>query len=195
MDKNVLLEFIQQNISGIAVTKAALGTIADHFEYRAFPKNDFFLREGKAGGYFFLADGFMRAFTYDTEGKEVTTYFYSKDRVVFEVSSFFLHQPSSEYVQAITDCCGFITTIDKLNHLFHSLPEFREFGRMMLIREFITYKKRALSMINRSAEQRYGELLQSHPEIFQHAQLQHIASYLGVTSTSLSRIRRSFAGK
>jgi hypothetical protein len=50
-------------------------------------------------------------------------------------------------------------------------------------------------MINKTAEERYAMLLQSNPEIFQHASLKHIASYLGVTDTSLSRIRKAFAQK
>ena len=90
---------------------------------------------------------------------------------------------------------GWVLTYDKLNDLFHSLPEFREFGRAMLVKGFIAFKLRTLSMINKTAEERYAILLQSNPEIFQHASLKHIASYLGVTDTSLSRIRKSFALK
>jgi ribosomal protein L10 len=79
--------------------------------------------------------------------------------------------------------------------LFHEVPEFREFARMVLVREFAAYKQRTLAMINKSAEERYIELLSDNREIFQHAQLKHIASYLGVTDTSLSRIRREFSKK
>lgn len=52
-----------------------------------------------------------------------------------------------------------------------------------------------LSMITETAEQRYDTLLQNNPEIFQHAALKHIASYLGITDTSLSRIRKEFSKK
>lgn len=79
--------------------------------------------------------------------------------------------------------------------MFHSVPEFREFGRAILVKEFVTYKQRTLSMINKSAEERYAQLIQTNKDIFQYAQLKHIASYLGITDTSLSRVRREFATK
>lgn len=195
MDKEPLINFIQQNIPNIVADPDAIRIIADSFEPRVYKRKEFFLKEGKAGGYLFLAEGFMRAFTFDMEGNEVTTFFYPSKRVVFEVSSFFLHKPSNENIQAVTDCTGYITSIEKLNTLFHSVPEFREFGRLMLIREFVAYKQRTLAMINKSAEERYRELISTHKEIFQFASLKQIASYLGVTNTSLSRIRREFLDK
>lgn len=195
MYNQTLIEFIKKNTPNIEVRQQALEKIAEHFEERTFAKNDFLLKAGKNSAYFYLADGFMRAFTYDTQGNEVTTYFYPKDRVVFEIASLFLQIPSSEYIQAITTCKGYQASFDSINMLFHAVPEFREFARMILVREFASYKQRTLAMINKSAEERYSELLSNNSEIFQYAQLKHIASYLGVTDTSLSRIRREFSKK
>ena len=79
--------------------------------------------------------------------------------------------------------------------LFHSIYEFREFGRMILVKGFISFKQRTLSLINESAEQRYETLITARPEIFQRAPLKYIASYLGITDSSLSRIRRELAHK
>jgi CRP-like cAMP-binding protein len=115
--------------------------------------------------------------------------------MVFEPSSFFLSVPSSENIQAVTECKGYHTTFEKLNGLFHSIPEFREFGRTILVTEFVAFKQRTLGMINKSAEERYAESINTNKEIFQYAQLKHIASYLGMTDTSLSRIRREFSKK
>ena len=137
----------------------------------------------------------MRAYTFDTDGNEVTTYFYPKNRVIFEAASFFQQALSTENIQALTNCKGYYATFEKLNMLFHSVPEFREFGRAMLVKEFVAYKQRTLALINKSAEERYADLIETNSEIFQYAQLRHIASYLGITDTSLSRIRREFAGK
>lgn len=195
MDKQPLIDFIQLNIPNITVTQAGLETIAANFDEIDFAKNEFLLKEGKLSGYFYLARGFVRAFTFDTDGNEITTYFYARDQVIFEAASFFLRSPSTENIQAITECKVFATSFEKLNMLFHSVPEFREFGRAMLVKEFVAYKQRTLSMINKSAEERYVNLIASNNEIFRFAQLKHIASYLGITDTSLSRIRRDFAKK
>jgi CRP-like cAMP-binding protein len=115
--------------------------------------------------------------------------------MVFEVASFFQRQPSQETFEAITNCTGWVLAYEKLNALFHALPEFREFGRAMLVKGFIGFKIRTISLINKTAEERYELLLNSKPEIFQHAPLKYIASYLGITDTSLSRIRKSFLSK
>lgn len=193
MNKEPLINFIQNNLPA---SKQTLAGIAEHFEEITISKNDYFLKEGQiSNNYLFLAEGFMRAFTFDTNGNEVTTYFYPKNRVVFEASSFFMRAISTENIQALTDCKSYSITFEKLNMLFHSVPEFREFGRAMLVKEFVAFKQRTLAMINKSAEERYANLINSNKEIFQYAQLKHIASYLGITDTSLSRIRKEFSKK
>ena len=195
MDKQPLISFIERNIKNINVTQHGLEVISDHFHEIEFEKNEYLLKQGKISGYYYLAEGFVRAFTFDTNGNEITTYFYSKDHVIFEAASFFLHIPSTENIQAITHCKVFATSFEKLNMLFHEVPEFREFGRAMLVKEFVAYKQRTLSMINKSAEERYANLINTNNEIFKFAQLKHIASYLGITDTSLSRIRKEFTKK
>jgi CRP-like cAMP-binding protein len=168
--------------------------IAGYFSEKFLRKNDFFLKEGRVSDeYFFLEEGFLRAFAFDTEGNEVTTGFYAANQVAFEVSSFFNRTVSKENIQSLTDCTGWVITYSQLNKLFHELPEFREFGRHILVKGFSSLKVRMLSMITETAEQRYQRLLNNSPEIFQYAQLKHIASYLGITDTSLSRIRKEFS--
>jgi len=190
MSKQALMNFIQNNSPA---SKEIVFEIANHFDEKIISRNDFFLKEGKVSNqYLFLEEGLMRAFTLDYNGNEVTTYFYSKNRVVFEAASFFTRTASNENIQAITDCKGYSITFDKLNMLFHSIPEFREFGRAMLVKEFSAYKQRTLALINQTAEERYSTLINTNKEIFQQAQLKHIASFLGITDTSLSRIRREF---
>jgi CRP-like cAMP-binding protein len=168
--------------------------IADHFTEKFLRKNEFFLKEGRISDeYLFLENGFLRAFAFDIQGNDVTTNFYSANQVVFEVSSFFNRTISRENIQSLNDCRGWVITYKQLNMLFHELPEFREFGRHMLVKGFSSLKTRMLSMITETAEQRYERLLNNNPEIFQYAPLKNIASYLGITDTSLSRIRREFS--
>ncbi len=193
MNRDPLINFIQSNLPA---SQDIIINIANEFEEREYAKNDFFLKAGKVSNdYLFLVEGFMRAYTIDTEGNEVSTYFYPKNRVVLEVTSFFMRTSSMESIQALSDCKAFHLTFDQLNNLFHTLPEFREFGRKILVKEFSSYKQRTLSLINKTAEERYTELIATNPEIFKFAQLKHIASYLGITDTSLSRIRREFSKK
>ncbi len=156
-----------------------------------FAKDAFVLREGQLSDtYLFLEQGWMRGFALAPSGDEVTTGIFRPGQVVFEASSFFQRQPSMENIQALTPCQAWGISFAQLNHLFHALPEFREFGRSRLVMGFASLKARMLSMVTQTAEQRYLSLLQHHPEIFQNVPLKQIASYLGVTDSSLSRIRR-----
>ena len=187
-------QLIQLFYSSGLVSLPKATEIASHFSQKLIPKNQFFLIEGNhCNEYLFLEKGFMRAFAHDTEGNDVTTAFYSDNQVVFEVSSFFNRTISKENIQALTDSEGWYISYEQLNMLFHSLPEFREFGRSILVKGFAALKNRVLSMITETAEERYSQLLKNNPEIFKYAPLKTIASYLGVTDTSLSRIRKEFA--
>ena len=158
--------------------------------------NGFLLKQGQVcNDFLFLEKGFMRAFTLNTEGKEITTNFYLPNAIVFEVASYFKRTPTSENIQALSDCIGWIGKYDTFQILFHTIPEFREFGRANFVNAFVALNIRTLSMINLTAEQRYENLMNTKPEIFQNAPLKHIASYLGITDTSLSRIRKEFTQK
>lgn len=188
MDRQCLTQFFRRSD---LVTISTAKIIAETFSFKEIKKNEFLLRENTLSNeYFYLEHGFMRSFAFDVDGNDITTNFYIDDQVVFEVSSFFNRTRSMENIQAIEDSTGWYITYDQLNHLFHSLPEFREFGRAILVRGFAALKTRMLSMITETAEKRYQALLTTNPEIFQHAALKHIASYLGITDTSLSRIRK-----
>ncbi|MCD6065546.1 MAG: putative cAMP-binding protein [Bacteroidetes bacterium] len=193
MDQNPFIQLIRNSAS---LPEQSLAVISEQFEKRELKKNELFLEAGKVSNeYLVLADGAMRAFTRDADGDEVTTGLFLKNRIVMEVASFFMRIPSQETIQALADSTGYVITFEKLNMLFHAIPEFREFGRGILVKEFATFKQRTLGLINQSAEERYAELIRMNPEIFHYAQLKHIASYLGITDTSLSRIRKEFSKK
>ena len=191
MESQNLIDFLRR--SNLVSTQTA-ESIAGEFARKKVMANEFILKDGMISNeYIFLETGFMRAFAHDTEGNEVTTNFYAANQLVFEVSSFFNRTRSRENIQAVDDCnCQFIT-YEQLNKLFHSLPEFRDFGRSVLVKGFSALKTRVLSMITETAEARYEILLKNNPEVFQHIPLKHIASYLGITDTSLSRIRKGYA--
>ncbi len=189
-DPSALIRFFQ---SVHPSSEAIAREIAAHFHPASYKKGAFFLEEGKRSHeYLFLEEGIMRSYLFDTEGSEVTTNFYTPGNVVFEAASFFQHIPSPESIQALTDCNAWKITYDELNAIFHALPAFRETGRAILVRTLVSLKVRTLSMINKTAEQRYAALLHSQPDIFRHVPLKYIASFLGVTDTSLSRIRKEF---
>lgn len=193
MSKEAIILYLK---STHLISLEAATEIANHFECKLILRNQKILEKGiVADEYLFLEKGFMRSFAHDTEGNEVTTNFYSPGDMIFEVASFFNRTKSKENIQALTDCVGWYITYGQLNSLFHTLPEFREFGRSILVKGFSELKTRMLSMITETAEERYISLLKTNPEIFQQASLKNIASFLGITDTSLSRIRKELSKK
>jgi CRP-like cAMP-binding protein len=190
-ERSALITYIQKTLP-IEPEKAE--TIASHFTFKTLKKGDIFLQTGKVSNeYLFLENGFARSYLLDTEGNEVTMNLFGMHEMVFEVASFFQRTPSEENIEALADTSGWVLTYQQLNTLFHAIPEFREFGRAVLVKGFVAFKNRTLSMINKTAEQRYEDLLRFNPEVLQNAPLKYIASYLGVTDTSLSRIRKEFS--
>lgn len=176
--------------------ESVVNEITGKFQPFTASKGELLLEAGKISKrYYFLESGMVRAFAFDTEGNEVTTNLYASPTVVFEVASFFTQAPSQESLQTVTDCSGSQISFEELNQLFHALPQFREFGRLLLVKGFAALKQRTLSFITMTAEQRYANLISSSPGVFQHVPLKHIASYLGVTDTSLSRIRKEYSTK
>ena len=139
-EKKYLQQFFE-NSGHVNAVKAK--EIADVFDEKKIKKGELFLKEGQVSNqYLILKEGFMRAYSFDLDGNEVTTAFHSRSYPVFEVASFFKRTPSKENIQALTDCYGWMISYDQLNMLFHSIPEFRNFGRAILVKGFADLKTR-----------------------------------------------------
>lgn len=161
-----------------------------------FRKNNFLLREGQiANEYFIVESGLIRSFVRDTEGSEITTNFFSEGEIVIEVSSLFQRIPTCENIQALTDCTCWRIDFDVFQHLFHSIKGFSEWGRSWMAGELFRFKQRSMEMIAGSATERYLKLIREKPHVIRQAPLKYIATYLGVTDTSLSRIRKEIVFK
>ncbi len=177
-------------------TTDELETIIPKFKEVKFNKNDFFLNEGQtANKYWLVQSGFVRSYVIDTEGNDITTNFYSVGDIVIDWSSFFLRNPTRENIQALTECVCWQLDFDTFQQLFHSIKNFREQGRTTLVGSYFALKNHSISMIADEAKDRYLRLLKEKPHLIQNISLKQIATYLGITDTSLSRIRKEIATK
>ena len=188
MSKQLLFQFIQ-SVFPMPVPQAEM--IVELFKEKSFEKNTFLLKSDRVcQEYHFLMEGYIRAYTFNLDNEDITTSFYSPSNVVCDFYSYFKRVPTKENFIALTDCQTLYITFDELQTIFHAMPAFREFGRTILVNAYTTLKLRMLSTLHETAEERYKNLLLSNPDIFQHAPLKNIATYLGITDTSLSRIRK-----
>lgn len=193
MSREILQNYI---LSVLPMPIAKASFFAEQFEPTELPKNELLIKENKISkDTFILESGYIRSFTFDKNGEEVTTNIYSAPCFVNDFLSFFKQEPTSENFQCLTDCKLWTMSFENVQNCFHSYPEFREFGRMMLVTNYSNLHARMLGMIKDTAEIRYLTLMKKHPYIFQNVPLKIIASYLGITDSSLSRIRKEIAIK
>ncbi|EOR95514.1 cAMP-binding protein [Arcticibacter svalbardensis MN12-7] len=156
-----------------------------------FNKGDFLLKkEQVADGYFCVEKGLIRSYVYDFNGNDITTGFIGKNEIAIDVISLFHRIPSVEYFQALTDCECYVIDLESFQRLYHSIIGLNEWGRAWMSESLFELKQRTISMITDSATERYERLQSRHPHIVQQSPLKFIASYLGITDTSLSRIRK-----
>lgn len=186
--------FLKAIFSAADFKEDELALIIPKFKKVEFAKNDFLLQEGKTENlYWFLESGFARSFVNDTNGNDITTNFYSCKDVVIDWSSFFLRNPTRENIQALTDCVCWQLDFESFQQLFHGIETFREHGRRRLVSSYFALKNHSVSIIADQAKERYLQLLKDKPQIVQNVSLQHIATFLGITNSSLSRIRKQIS--
>ncbi|MBO6185348.1 MAG: Crp/Fnr family transcriptional regulator [Chryseobacterium sp.] len=168
-----------------------LDEIIQAHEKVVFQKGDFILKEGKtANEYYIIEKGLARSFVNDFNGNEVTTHFFVENEIIIEVSSLFQRIPTQENIVCITDCECMKIDFETFQELYHKIQNLSEWGRAWMSQELFTYKQRSVEMFTLSATKRYLNLLEQKPQVVQFAPLKQIASYLGITDTSLSRIRK-----
>ncbi len=193
MNKAIVQKYIQ---ALIPIDSEKVAVVVENFEFVAIEKHTFLLKEKQVSqATFFLESGFVRSYILDNDGNEVTTNIFSAPCFVNDFLSFFKQQPTKENYQAVTNCTLWKLGYEEVQKSFHGIPEFREFGRMMLITNYSKLNDRMLGMIKDTAEARYLSLLAQHPDILQNVPLKIIASYLGINDTSLSRIRKDLIKK
>lgn len=156
-----------------------------------FQKGDFLLKKGQvANAYYCISSGLIRSYVFDYNGHDITTGFIGENEIAIDVASLFRRIPTIEYFQALTDIECYAIDLETFQELYHSIKGLNEWGREWMSESLFQLKQRTISMISDSASERYRHLQRQHPQILQQAPLKFIASYLGITDTSLSRIRK-----
>jgi len=170
-----------------------LETILAQYNRIEFDKNEYLIEEGSlANYYYFIESGYVRSYIIDLEGNDITTKFFSAGDIVIDWHSYFLKTNCRENFQAITPVVAWKISFENFMKLFH-IEAFREVGRTRLVNNFFELKTHTISIIADPAKERYLSLVETMPNIVNNVPLKQIATYLGITDTSLSRIRKEIA--
>jgi CRP-like cAMP-binding protein len=194
MPENINAHFLTQVFNASGITKQELEIIIPKYTAVKFSKNDYLLKEGQVEKkYWFIETGFIRSYVVDTEGNDITFNLYTTKDVVIDYSSIFFSTPTRENIQAITDCVCWEISFEDFQEMFNTIASFREQQRGLLVGDYFALKQHSISLIADEAKQRYLKLLKDKPHIIQNVSLKHIATFLGITDTSLSRIRKEIS--
>ncbi|MFH6998827.1 Crp/Fnr family transcriptional regulator [Flavobacterium sp. FlaQc-57] len=154
-------------------------------------KSDFFLQQEEKCEYIgFIKTGTLRSFHSGENGNEISFNFHFKNQFFTDYESLLFDKKSKLNIQAIHKSELFLLHKDDLKALYNKGIYWQEFGRKTKEKLYIDAKKRIEDLLYFTPEKRYINLLNENPLIFQEINQKHVASYLGITPQSLSRIRK-----
>lgn len=137
---------------------------------------------------YFIKKGIVRAFAH-TADNEVTFWFGVEGQTVISMKSYVENQKGYEDIELLEDCELYELKTSHLQKMFLEDIHIANWGRKFAEQELVKTEERLISRQFRTATERYNDLLKNDPALLQRVQLCHIASYLGITQVSLSRIR------
>lgn len=138
---------------------------------------------------FFIVKGGVRSYYLDSDGKDTTSWLLFEGDLAISVYSFFSQKRSFEVLETMEDTHLLVLGYNKLMELYHSFPEFNYIGRILTETYYIKAEEKANELRVFSATERYQHLLKKYPNIIARVPLGMISSYLGITQSTLSRIR------
>ncbi len=139
---------------------------------------------------YFILSGASRVYYLNDEGIETTNWFLFENEFAISVYSFFTGLPGFEYIQTIEDCRLIALNGGTLDWIYENFIEFNFIGRKLTESYYIRNEDQASSLRNLNATERYQKLLKSSPQLINRVPLGYIASYLGISQETLSRIRK-----
>jgi CRP-like cAMP-binding protein len=161
---------------------------------RTFRKKQYLLQAGDVSKYEnFVVKGLLRAYTVDAKGQEHIAMFAMEGWWISDLYSFLTNNPATQHIDALED--SEVMSIEKsdLEKLYQQVPKFERFFRILLQNAFVANQQRILAGISQTAEEQYLAFIKKYPSLEQRIPQHQIASFLGITPETISRIRRSKA--
>jgi CRP-like cAMP-binding protein len=161
-------------------------------KHRVIRKRQFLLQSGDVSKHeSFVVKGLLRAYTVDKSGYEHVVMFAAESWWISDLYSFLTQAPGTQNIDALED--SEVLQIEKtdLEKLYLKVPKFDRFFRILLQNAFVANQQRIISSISLTAEEQYLDFIKKYPSLEQRVPQHQVASYLGITPETISRIRRS----
>ncbi len=167
-----------------------------YYQVKKIAKNDFVLRSGEVcRNVFFVEKGLLRMFSIDKNGKEHIIQFAPESWLILDRSSLYFNEKSIYYIEAIEDSEVVYLDSDFFNKLTEKFPDSIEKSDILIQKHVKSLQDRINSLLGDTAEERYMKFVKMYPDLLLRVPQWMIASYLGITPESLSRVRKELARK
>lgn len=181
---NYLLQFGE-------LTPPQIEMVKSKAKKRELRKNSYFSEAGKvAQEVAYVVEGVLRVGYYNKEGLELTKYFVDENNFAVDLSSYSSQTPSTEYIQAVTRCKLIILSRAAFKELSADIAGWDALIKNLTAKSLLDKVNRISPMLAEDATSRYGSFLEKFPQVANRVPLSMLASYLGITPSSLSRIRK-----
>ena len=180
----------------LEIPNDAITTCSGFYVSKKVAKNEFLLKEGEIClDTFFVEKGLLRMFSLDKNGKEHVIQFAPENWLISDRSSLNFNEKSKFYIEAIEDTEVFILGNDFFTKMIENYPHIAERNDLLLQKHIRNLQNRVNSLLADTAEERYMNFIKMYPDILLRVPQWMVASYLGITPESLSRVRKELARK
>ncbi|MEM7551022.1 MAG: Crp/Fnr family transcriptional regulator [Bacteroidota bacterium] len=185
---------LEEAFKGAAFSRKELVTIGDSLKRIDLKKGDFVLsKEQTVLHTHYVYNGCLRSYFIDESGKDHTLQFAIKDWWISDYTALFSEGKALVNIECIQDTTLYRLSRKKMEQLYLDIPTFETFFRKKLEKRVAAFHKRTLDNISLTAKERYLSFVRTYPNIERQVKNYHIASYLGIATESLSRVRKEIA--
>ncbi|GAB2792992.1 Crp/Fnr family transcriptional regulator [Rhabdobacter roseus] len=172
------------------VGQEEVAKISGYFQPVRLKKGDYYLRTGRRSDRLaFVQSGIVREYVV-LDDREITKWISTQGYFLVDLASFFFHQPARWNLQALTDCELFVIDQAKYQQIGREVARWPQLEKLFIARCFTVLEDRIVMHLSMNAEERYRYLLGFNKELFNQVPLQYLASLLGMTPETLSRLRK-----
>lgn len=186
--------YILKLFNGMSLSEEGLESLSEKLVKLVVPKGTRILSADEQVKYqYYVVEGCLRTFFIDKFDKEHTLQFGIEDWWVSDYNAFFTKSRATLNIECIKDAILLKVSQDDMNFLYKSVNGFESFMRQKLEKGYASLQRRILGSLSQSARERYIAFVESYPNIERCVKNYHIASYLGITTETLSRVRREIS--
>lgn len=182
--------FIQKTINDTSLNHF-IPEVLNAFSPLVLPKNAFFAEEGKICKYFCFIESGILQHSIEINSEEKTTYLGLKNTCTSALKSFLHNKPSRKNIKALSDCSLLVINVNKFKYLLENNNGFHQFYFNLIENQIFLIDDYRIDLLTLTPEERYKKLLLSETKLLQEVPLHYLASFLGISTRHMSRIRKN----